>query len=111
MSVLIEGFSPEELLMLNREEREALLITNKPVVFRAGSAEILAEFQRNAEELIVDLAHIDGGGEGVLPTITRLITSYAECNGYSSIQWRVHATNCADPNPKLQRVLERTGPL
>jgi len=29
--------------------------------------------------------------------------------GLSAVEWIVHAVNCARPNPKLRRVLERRG--
>jgi len=33
----------------------------------------------------------------------------AERRGLEEIEWLVYATNCAKPNPKLRRVLERSG--
>jgi hypothetical protein len=48
------------------------VLSGRPIVFRAGSAEILGEFKIKGESLMVELAQIDGGGEGVLPTLTSL---------------------------------------
>jgi len=103
----IEGYSVEELeLLIGTEEFEALIFTDKPVVFNAGSAEILGQFHVEAEELHIDLAHIDGGGEGVLISINSLAKKYALNKGFAIINWYVHATNCAKPNLKLQRILK-----
>jgi hypothetical protein len=59
--------------------------------------------------LIVELAHVDGGGEGVLPTLAALAQRYGRRRGVSQIEWFVYATHCANPNLKLRRVLERRG--
>ena len=71
--VCIEGYSVDELLALPRHELDALVFPGRPVVARVGSAEVLVECKHNGETLIVDLAHIDGGGEGALPTIVSFI--------------------------------------
>ena len=75
----------------------------------AGTAEILGELQIKGENLIVELAQIDGGGEGVLPTLTSLAHRYAQQRGLKKVEWVVHALNCAEPNLKLRRVMERRG--
>lgn len=95
MKVPVEGLSPEELLAISDEDLEILVLSGEPVVFRAGTAEILGQFQVQANHLVVELAHIEGGGEGVLPL--------------SRIEWFVYTAHCARPSPKLRRVLERRG--
>jgi hypothetical protein len=45
----------------------------------------------------------------VLPTIAALAEQYARRRGLAAVNWRVHALNCASPNPQLRRVLERRG--
>jgi hypothetical protein len=79
------------------------------LVFKAGNANLLGRFQVENNALIMELAHIDGGGEGALPTIAALAKRYAAREALSHIEWRVHAVNCAKPNLKLRRVLERRG--
>ena len=105
----IEGYSPEEILGLPDEQLDALVLSGEPLVFRAGSAEILGKFKIRGESLIVELAQIDGGGEGVLPTLTSLTHRYAKQRGLKRVEWIVHALNCAEPNLKLRRVMERRG--
>ena len=105
----IEGYTANEILNLPDEELDAFVLLDKPIVFRAGSAEILGEFKIKDESLIVELAQIDGGGEGVLPTLTSLAGRYAKKRGLKKVQWIVHALNCAEPNLKLRRVMERRG--
>jgi len=107
--ILIEGYSPEEILALPNDQIEAFVFANTPLVFKAGSAEVLGEFRLLADRLVVELAHIDGGDEGVLPTLWALTERYAALRGLNCVEWIVHAVNCARPNPKLQRVLERRG--
>ena len=107
--VLIEGWTREELLSLTRDELDALVFCDEPVIFRAGSAEILGQFRRADETLTIELGHIEGGGEGVLASLVLLARRYAEREGLSTIEWRVHAVHCANPNLKLQRVLKRRG--
>ena len=105
----IEGYSPDEILDLPDEQLDALVLSGEPLVFRAGTAEILGEFKVKDESLIVELAQIDGGGEGVLPTLTSLAQRYAKQRGLKKVEWVVHALNCAEPNLKLRRVMERRG--
>jgi len=109
LTIDIEGFSINEILRLPVEDIERLIVTGRPIVFRAGSAEILGEFQIKNSVLLIELAHIDGGGEGVLPLLSSLARRYAIQRGLGRIEWIVHAVNCAEPNLKLCRVLERRG--
>jgi hypothetical protein len=105
----IEGYTANEILDLPDEQLDALVLSGEPLVFRAGTAEILGEFKIQGESLIVELAQIDGGGEGVLPTLTSLAHRYAKQRGLKKVEWVVHALNCAEPNLKLRRVMERRG--
>ena len=105
----IEGYSADEILNLPDEQVDEFVLCGRPIVFRAGSAEILGEFKINDESLIVELAQIDGGGEGILPTLTSLAQRYAKKRGLNKVEWIVHALNCAEPNLKLRRVMERRG--
>ena len=105
----IEGYSADEILNLPDEQVDDFVLCGRPIVFRAGSAEILGEFKMNDQSLIVELAQIDGGGEGILPTLTSLAQKYAKKRGLKKVEWIVHALNCAEPNLKLRRVMERRG--
>ena len=105
----IEGYTANEILNLPGEQLDAFVLSGRPIVFRAGTAEILGEFKIKGESLIVELAQIDGGGEGVLPTLTSLARRYAKKRGLKKVEWIVHALNCAEPNLKLRRVMERRG--
>jgi hypothetical protein len=105
----IEGYTADEILNLPDEQVDDFVLCGRPIVFRAGSAEILGEFKINDESLIVELAQIDGGGEGILPTLTSLAQRYAKQRGLKKVEWIVHALNCAEPNLKLRRVMERRG--
>lgn len=107
--ILIEGYAPEEILSLPEEQIEAFVFAGKPLVFKAGSAEILGEFRLQSDRLTVELAQIEGGGEGVLPMLAALAERYALRRGLNYVEWVVHAIDCAKPNPKLRRVLEKRG--
>lgn len=105
--VLFEGYTDEEILALPREQVEAMILTGETVVFRAGSATILGEFRVEHNRLRVELAQIEGGGEGVLVRLGALARRFAQLNKLGAIEWIVHAVYCAKPNLKLRRVLER----
>ncbi|MBI3649935.1 MAG: hypothetical protein HY231_02675 [Acidobacteria bacterium] len=107
--VNIEGYTPEEILALPYAEVEALVFCDEPFAFRAGSAEILGEFRFAQDRLVVELAHIDGGGEGVLLALWILAERYAKQRDCHQVEWIVHALTCAKPNLKLRRLLERKG--
>jgi hypothetical protein len=109
MEINIEGYLPDQILSLPDEQLDAFVLSGRPIVFRAGSAEILGEFKIKGENFIVELAQIDGGGEGVLPALTLLAQRYAKKRGLKKMEWIVHALNCAEPNLKLRRVMERRG--
>ena len=78
-------------------------------MFPAGSATILGQFGVQADQLVIELAQIDGGGEGVLPSLAAVAQRYARRRKLRTIEWLVYATACARPNLKLRRVLERRG--
>jgi hypothetical protein len=105
----IEGFSPDEILAIPDEEMDQFFLIGWPVIFHAGSAEILGEFKLQDDALIIELAQIDGGGEGVLLILSSLSRRYAKKRGLNRVEWVVHALNCAEPNLKLRRVMERRG--
>jgi hypothetical protein len=107
--VLFEGLSEEEILSLPREHVEKLILFGEPLVFRAGSAELLGSFKISCDHLIIELAQIEGGGEGVLISLASLAKRYATLRKLSGVEWIVHAVSCAKPNLKLRRVLERRG--
>ena len=86
-----------------------MVLTGQELTFRAGSAEVLGRFHRTEDCLVLELGHIDGGGEGVLPMIASLAATYAHRMCLGEVEWTVHAVNCPRPNPKLRRYLERRG--
>jgi hypothetical protein len=105
----IEGLSPEEIENLPDDLMDGLVFCDEPLAFRMGSAKILGQFSIRGDILVVELAHIDGGGEGVLPTLWAVAHRYAKRRRLAKIDWRIDATNCARPNPKLRPLLERNG--
>lgn len=107
--ILFEGLRDEEILSLAKEELDQLIFLGQPIVFRVGSATVLGSFAVNDEQLTVELAQIEGGGEGVLPALASLARRYAMLHGLLRVEWIVHAVSCAKPNLKLRRVLERRG--
>jgi hypothetical protein len=107
--ITIEGFTVEELLSLPEDEFEKFVFCGEPVAFKAGSAEVLGQFRIDADSLIIELAHIDGGGEGVLIAIWLLAERWAASRNLTKVEWIVHALHCARPNPKLRRVLDLKG--
>ena len=108
-SILIDGLTPEQVLRLPDDEMLAFVLCGEPIIFRAGTAEILGKFFLQSSNLCLELVQISGGGEGVLPTLAALANRYARDKGLTHVEWRVHATNCANPNAKLRRVLVRRG--
>lgn len=107
--ILIDGYRPDELLDLPLEQLQTIALSGETLVFRIGSAEALGTFSLKGHTLLIELAQIEGGGEGVLPTLSLLAHKLARIHGLSRIEWVVHAVSCAKPNPKLRRVLERRG--
>jgi len=107
--VLIEGFAVEEILDWSNEQLDQFVFCGEPIVFRVGSAEILGHFERTPDRIILELAHIDGGGEGALPALAALASRYAARESLAFLEWRVHAVHCANPNPKLRQILQKRG--
>jgi hypothetical protein len=107
--VLFEGLREEEILNLPRETVEQLILLGEPLVFRIGSAVILGSFKIDTNKLVIELAQIEGGGEGVLPALASLAKRYTKLRNLSETEWIVHAVSCAKPNLKLRRVLQRRG--
>lgn len=107
--ILIEGYSAHDILNFPSEQIEALVLTGEPLIFRAGSAQVLGKFRIEGRRLTVELAQIEGGGEGVLTALWLLAERYAKGQALLEVEWIVHALNCAKPNPKLRPFLERRG--
>ncbi|MDX8465969.1 hypothetical protein RFM26_09785 [Mesorhizobium sp. VK23B] len=105
MTIEIEGIPLDALRALSHQEQDELLSFSRPISFMMGSATVLAEFNQDGKELTINLAHIDGGGEGVLLVLWRALRAYATERDYHSIRWNVHALTCAKPNPRLKRFL------
>lgn len=108
-NIKIEGYTPDEILAMPPEALRDFVFLDDAIVFRIGTAEVLGDFRVVNGRLIVELAQIDGGGEGVLPTLVALAKAYARAQTLREIEWVVHAITCAKPNIKLRRVLERRG--
>ena len=108
-SINIEGYSVEELLALPDEQVEAFVFMDEPIIFKIGTAEILGKFKIEGKSLVIELAQIEGGGEGILPLIFILAKKYAQKRELKKTEWIVHALNCAKPNPKLRPTMERRG--
>jgi hypothetical protein len=105
----VEGYSAEEILELVTTDLRELVFSGNPMVFRVGSAQVLAAFRLSSRQIVAELAHIDGGGEGVLLFVSRLVRQFGGQNGITSVLWIVHALTCAAPNPRLRALLERRG--
>lgn len=103
--ILFEGFREEDILSLPKEDVDQLIFVGEPIVFRVGSAAVLGSFKVAGEQLTIELAQIEGGGEGVLPALASLARRYAVLHGLLRVEWIVHAVSCAKPNLKLRRVL------
>jgi hypothetical protein len=68
--VRFEGLTEAEVLALPQEEVNGLILLGEPLVFRVGSATLLGSFRVTDKRLIIELAQIDGGGEGVLVALS-----------------------------------------
>jgi hypothetical protein len=109
-SILIDGMSEEELLELVKEkEYQEIIFMDEPIIFKAGTSEILGQFNKDATSMEIILSQIEGGGEGVLLKITNLFREFAKSQAIQEIDWIIHAADCPKPNPKLKRVLELKG--
>lgn len=89
--VLFEGLREEDVLNLPKEEVEKLILVGEPLVFLIGSATLLGSFKVERERLVIELAQIEGGGEGVLVSLSSLARRYANLRQLSGIEWIVHA--------------------
>jgi hypothetical protein len=107
--ILFEGFTEEEILALPNEAIQGLIILGEPLVFRAGTALVLGSFKVSADHLVIELAQIEGGGEGVLIALGSLARRYAHLHNLTGVEWIIHAVSCAKPNLKLRNLLERRG--
>lgn len=107
--IRLEGVTLEELRALSPEDQDALVPFGRAVTFHLGSANILAEFVERDGGLVVNLAHIDGGGEGVLLALWKLILGWAKARHRPFVRWNVFAATCADPNPRLLEFLRTNG--
>ena len=52
-SLLIEGYTSEEILALSNEELNGIILRDEPLVFRAGSANMLGKFHVKERTLVM----------------------------------------------------------
>lgn len=107
--ITFAGLTADELLGLAQDEIDALVLTGRPVVFTVGSAQVLGSFAIEDSKLRIELAQIDGGGEGMLIAIAALCRRFAKQRNLAAVEWVVHAVACAQPNLRLRQLLERRG--
>ncbi|MFV1884054.1 MAG: hypothetical protein ACMZ7B_06185 [Balneola sp.] len=108
--IKIEGELVDEILKWSESEFDQLVLINKPIVINIGSGEVLGQFTVMDENtLVIELAQIDGGGEGIIPVINKIAKHISKLKKLDSMEYIVHAINCAKPNLKLRALLEKAG--
>lgn len=90
-TVLLEGYTVDEILGLPTEDLKAIVLSDEPSTFRIGSAHLLGRFKLAEDTLVIELPHVGGGGEGALPALAALAGRFAVREGLVFIEWRVHA--------------------
>lgn len=86
----VEGYTLEELLAWPAEVVNSFVFTDESLTFCVGTARVLGAFRVTHDRLVVELGHIDRGGEGVLVTLAALCARYARINELREIEWLVH---------------------
>jgi hypothetical protein len=89
--------------------RTGVAFCDRPIVFREGSTEILGQVRMTKGSLVLELAQIDGGDEGILPTIWGVAEEAAKKKGLGTVEWIIHAMNCGESNPNLCEILDTMG--
>lgn len=84
--VLFEGLRGEDVLNPPKAEVEQLILLGEPIIFRIGTATLLGSFKVDSEKLVIELAQIEAGGEGVLVSLSSLATRYAKLRELSGIE-------------------------
>ncbi len=84
------------------------MLHEDPLVFRVGTATILGSFKLTSDTLLVELAYIEGGGEGALPSLASLVRRYGKRKGLLYIR----VAGARDPlrQAELQASAGGTGP-
>lgn len=84
-AIQISGFTSAEILGLADDDLRELVFCDEPLLFRIGTAEVLGEFRLEPDTVVLELTSVDGGGEGVLPSLASLAQRYARSRGLSRI--------------------------
>ena len=98
--ITLNGLTSDEVLALPDDLIDSQILCGEPLVFRVGTADILGRFWVADGSLVLELGHIDGGGEGVLPTISELAKRYAQRRGLVALDGRVHALELRTAQPQ-----------
>ncbi len=107
--ILFEGLTQEQILAMPEDAIQDLILLGEPITFRIGTATLLGSFKVDQQSLVIELAQIEGGGEGVLVSLASVARRYAQLRALSTVEWIVHAVSCARPNPRLRVTLEHRG--
>ncbi len=90
-SLRLEGYRRADILALPTGEFDELIFHGEPIVLKIGSAEILGSFWLEEQALFLELAQIEGGGEGVLHVLSSTARAIARQRGCHRLEWIVHA--------------------
>ncbi len=85
------------------DELDVLVFCSDPIAFRSGSAEILGRFERGEGRLVMELAHIEGGGEGVLPALYALLIATPRAAGSGRWSGASMRSPAQGPTPGSER--------
>lgn len=107
--IRFDGLTANEVLQMPIADVDVLVFNGEAIVLNIGSAQLLGQFSLTSDTMIIELAQIDGGGEGVLPALGALANRLVQQRGVAQIEWLVHAVSCAQPNPKLRNMLIHRG--
>jgi hypothetical protein len=92
--VLFDGFTEDEILRRAAETIEGLIVLGEPLVFRVGSATVLGSLKLSSGRLVIELAQIKGGGEGVLLSLGSIARRYATLRNVVGVEWIALCIRC-----------------
>jgi hypothetical protein len=84
-----ETASPDEILELPDDWFEPLEFVGHPMIPNIGCAELPGKFRISGRALVVEPVQIDGGREGVLPTLSSVIERHAKRRSRNHVKRRL----------------------
>jgi hypothetical protein len=87
--LLIEGFTPQELIDLARHTSLLPLFEGKPVAVTYGKVTLMGGVRKRGTRLLLEVGEMQAGAEKILVKLEPLVQQIARLRGIKRVEWKL----------------------